>query len=233
MNNHEGIIVKTISYSDSSKILYLITPNGMESLLAKGAKKTKSPLRHLTQTITKISYNKTKSKLPILTSGDIVENYDDIKQNLEAQTYVAHILELVYRTSAELDYEQLYDFLSKILDSIIKYKDPEFIGFVFELKYLYLMGLGPIFKHCAECESTERIGFDIYKGGAVCKDHTSSLTITESTVIISLYKLYFYQFDGLFEIDRRQVRTVIDNYYDHFLNFKSKSREMIKNIWGY
>ena len=211
-----------------------MTPTGIESLLAKGARKTKSKIRHLTQIMTKISYNKTRStNLPILISGDIVNDYNDIKTDLEAQTYASHIFEIVYKTSAELDFVRLYDFLSKTLDKIIENKDPEFMSFVFELKYLYLMGLGPIFKHCAECDSVERVGFDAYKGGVVCKEHSGTFTITEQSIVLGLYKLYFYQYDGLFDIDRRQIRSVIDNYYDHFLNYKSKSREIIKNIYGY
>lgn len=234
MNEYEGIIIKSINYSDSSKIIYLITPNGLESMLAKGAKKLKSPLRHITQTITKISYNKSKSSnLPLLLNGDIVNDYNDIKLNLDNQTYVTHIFELIYKMSNELEFSKLYDFLSKILDEISITKDAEFMSFVFELKYLYLMGLAPVFGRCVECDSEERVGFDVYKGGMVCNEHVSRFTYMDSSVIIQLYKLYFYQFEGVFEIDRRQIRMILDQYYEHYLNFKSKSREIINNILGY
>ncbi len=234
MNNFEGIVIKTINYSDSSKILYLITPYGMESLMAKGAKKIKSPIRHLTQTITKISYNKSRSSnLPTLISGDIVADYNEIKLSLEAQSYVTHIFELVYKMSNDLDFQKLYDFVSKILEEITETNDPEFMSFVFELKYLYLLGLAPVFGRCVECGSTERVGFDVYKGGMVCKEHVSRDTIQESSVVISIYKLYNYQYEGIFDIDRRQVRHMLDTYYENYLNFKSKSREIINNILGY
>jgi DNA repair protein RecO (recombination protein O) len=234
MNNFEGIIIKTINYSDSSKILYLLTPSGMESLLAKGAKKTKSPIRHLTQTITKISYNKSRSaSLPTLLSGDIVDDFNEIKLDLESQTYTTHIFELIYRMSTEIDFQKLYEFTSKILTNITETKDPEFMSFVFELKYLYLLGLAPVFKACVECGNQERVGFDVIKGGMVCNEHLSRHSISESTVILALYKLYFYQFDGIFDIDRRQVRLALDSYYEHHLTFKSKSREILYNLLGY
>lgn len=234
MNEYEGIVLKTIQYSDSSKIIYLLTNNGIESLMAKGARKIKSPIRHLTQTITKISYNKSKSQnLPILLNGDIVDDYNDIKLDLELQTYTAHIMEMVYKLSTEVDFIRLYDFTSKILDEIRKTKEAEFMSFVFELKFLYLIGIAPRFGKCVECESSERVGFDVYKGGVVCKEHVSPQTIMESSTILSLYKLYYYDFDQIFEINNRQVRMVLDQYYEHYLNFKSKTREIIYNLWGY
>lgn len=234
MNEHEGIIIKTINYSDSSKILYLLTPYGMQSLLAKGAKKIKSPIRHLTQTITKISFNKSKSaNLPVLINGDILNDYSNIKQDLEMQTYASHIFELVYKMSNEMDYQRLYDFVSKVLDEFITTKDPEFMTFVFELKYLYLMGLAPVFSRCVECDSDERVGFDVYKGGMVCNNHVSRYTVKDNDVVLSIYKLYQYQYGGLFDIDRRQIRLIIDQYYEHYLNYRSKSRDLLNNIIGY
>ncbi len=234
MNEHEGIIIKTINYSDSSKILYLLTPHGMQSLLAKGAKKIKSPIRHLTLSLTKISFNKSKSaNLPFLLNGDVIDDYEMIKKDLEMQTFAGHIFEVVYKMSNELDYQRLYDFISKILDEFILTKDPEFMTFVFELKFLYLMGLAPVFGRCVECDSNERVGFDVYKGGMVCQNHVSRFTVKDSNVIVGLYKLYQYQYDGVFNIDRRQTRLIIDQYYEHYLNYRSKSRDLLNNIIGY
>ena len=54
----EGIIVKDASYSETSKLLTLITKeHGIINLLAKGAKTLKSPLRSTTTKLTHGYFN--------------------------------------------------------------------------------------------------------------------------------------------------------------------------------
>ena len=235
-NNYEGIVIKSIDYSESSKIIYLITEHGIESLLVRGARRIKSPLRHLSQLITKISYNKTNSKkLPTMISGDIEEVYLNIKQNLESSTYVFHLFEIIYKLSTEIDFSKLYNFTCRFMDRINNGFDPEITGFIFELKFLYLIGLNPVFNKCADCDSTNRIGFDVYRGGMVCESHVTEYTIRDINLIGPLYKLYFQDIgeDINYEVNRRLTRKLLDDYYGFYMNFKSKSRELLKNIYGY
>ncbi|XMB87307.1 DNA repair protein RecO [Mycoplasmatota bacterium WC44] len=235
-NNYEGIVIRSIDYSDSSKIIYLITESGIESLLVKGARKIKSNLRQLCQSITKISYNKSNSKkLPVLFSGDIEKVYFNTKQDLEKSTYVYHLFEIIYKLSNEIDFPTLYKFLELVLDKINSGEDVELIAFVFELKFLYLLGLNPVFSKCADCDATDVVGFDVYRGGMVCANHRTEYTISDRDVILGLYKLYFQDVnqDIDYEINKRIIRKLLDEYYNFYMNFNSKSREMLKNIYGY
>ncbi|XMB66481.1 DNA repair protein RecO [Mycoplasmatota bacterium zrk1] len=235
-NNYEGILIKSIDYTDSSKIIYLITESGIVSLLAKGARKLKSPLRQLCQTISKISYNQSESKkLPIMYSGDVVNPYLGIIQDLEKTSYVSHIFEVIYKLSTDIDFSTLYKFLNITLDRIEKGIDVELISFVFELKFLYLLGINPVFNRCADCDSNETIGFDVYRGGMICSQHKTDYSIFDIEFITGIYKLYYHDLSKEFDysINRKLTRKIIDDYYQHYMNFKSKSREIIGQIYGY
>ncbi len=235
-NNREGIVIKNIDYTDSSKIIYLITELGISSLLAKGARKIKSPLRQLCQTVSKISYNQSASKkLPILYSGDVIDPHMYIIQNLEETSYVSHIFEIIYKLSTEIEFKILYKFLCQTLEKINEGVDVELISFVFELKFLYLLGINPAFNRCSDCDSKETTGFDVYRGGMVCSNHTTEYTITDTEFITGLYKLYYHNIneDFDYEINKVLTRKTIDDYYEHYMNFKSKSRAVLKQLYGY
>lgn len=231
MMKHEGIVIKTIDYSNSSKILYVFTENGVLSVLAKGAKQPKSKFRALAQPLTEISFEMSNGKLPILIDADIVDFHQSIKNDVECTTYATHLMEILYKMEVD-NTNNVYNFLKHILRLLPK--DPELYAMMFEIKYLYSLGLSPVFKYCVECGDTEIIGFDVYKGGMVCKKHTSDFTNFDSEAILALYKLYNAEAKEVdLTIPRRHLRLIIDQYYEHHLNFTSKSRQIIKDLYHY
>jgi len=234
-NTSTGIVIKSINYSDSSKILYVLTKDGIDNILVKGARKIKSKMRPLCQLATLISYNKSKSKgLASVYTGDVENAYLEIKSDLEKTTYVFHIFEIIYKLSNEINFQVLYDFLIELLDEITN-KDPEILSFIFELKFLYLIGLNPVFKHCVNCDKPETVGFDVYQGGVVCSEHVTEYTIRDVELIASLYRLYLHNISDSvdFSINKRMVRKILDEYYIFYMNFNGKSREVLLDIYGY
>ena len=94
----EGIIIKDSSYSETSKLITLITKeHGVINLLAKGAKTLKSPLRSTTTKLTHGYFNiiYKENKLCTLKEVDIIDYYKNIKQDINKISYASYILELV------------------------------------------------------------------------------------------------------------------------------------------
>ena len=94
----EGIIISEKSYSETSKLINVITKEyGTITLLAKGAKTLKSPLRSVT---TKLTYGKfniiyKENKLSTLKEADIINYYKNIKKDIIKISYATYIIELV------------------------------------------------------------------------------------------------------------------------------------------
>ena len=94
----EGIIIKDSSYSETSKLITLITKeHGVINLLAKGAKTLKSPLRSTTTKLTHGYFNiiYKENRLSTLKEVDIIDYYKNIKQDINKISYATYILELV------------------------------------------------------------------------------------------------------------------------------------------
>ena len=93
----EGIVVGETNYSETSKILNIITKDkGLISVMAKGCKNIKSPLRVVANKLTYgnfIVYYK-KDKLSTLKEVSIINNFKNIKKDISSISYATYMLEL-------------------------------------------------------------------------------------------------------------------------------------------
>jgi len=233
MNQAEGIVLRNINYSNTSKIIYVLTEHGIDSLLVKGAQTHKSKLRFLTQPMSLISFNKSRSKnLPILISGDITNSYANIHKDLKKQSYGLWIAEIIYKLSTDIDFSKLYNYTKIVYSKLDNTKHTELISFSFMLKYLYLLGLNPVFSHCVDCSSKNISGFDVSKGGMVCIEHSTSNSIADKEVLDSLYDLYYLDISNYenFKFNKLMIFQIINRYYEYHINFRSKTAEVLRNL---
>lgn len=79
-----GIIVSETPYSESSKILNILTEEGIIGVVSKGCKSLKSPLRTISSKFIYaeflIYYN--EARLSTLKEGVVIDNFNNIKTNL-------------------------------------------------------------------------------------------------------------------------------------------------------
>ncbi|MBN2540670.1 MAG: DNA repair protein RecO [Bacilli bacterium] len=236
----EGLILKKLDYKESSQILYLYTDKGLMSVLVHGSRKVKSPYLNLTRVLNLVGLHTSGKDLQTLRDGDVLEDFRDLKENIETFTYLQHILELVYHIAQhEHDHEKLYLFLLKIL---AKVKTTEayipYLNMV-ELKLLHLLGINPLFTSCTSCGKTDHLQFSVREGGMCCKEHYQGNEPRVSDECVKLMmKLYYYDLQAPTPIDYteetlRELRGVIDRYYEYHLNFRSNSRKMLVGLIGY
>jgi DNA repair protein RecO (recombination protein O) len=235
----EGLILKQINFKESSKILYVYTEKGLISLLVHGAKKLASPFLNLTQNLTWIKFFATGKALKTLTDGEIINDYRKIKVDLEKFTYVQHLMEIInFFSESEYDHKKLFTFLKKILAHIEN--ESHYIRYVymFELKYLYLLGVGPNFNACSACGAINNLKFAVKDGGYACENHTTATTYMSTRSVEVMKQLYYHDLKNPLDLKpdldiRREIRLFLDEYYLYHLNFISKSRSILLGLFGY
>ncbi len=236
----KAFVLNSIDYKENSKILYLYTNNGHQSVIAHGVKKMNSINRFLSQNGTLIRYTHTSTKFPSLKEGEIIKEFEHIKKDIVLYTYMNHINELVQHTiSDDLQHEKMFMFMEKIFDRIDDGYDPELLCFVFELKLLHFLGYGLQLKQCAICSLDEELVFNTTNGGLVCKHHLSFKDkYFDASIYRYIQELYYIDIEqsdlpDISKNDRVILRHIIDLLYDEFISYKTKSRNILKQIKKY
>ena len=115
----EGIVISEQDYKESSKIVKIITSNGIISVIAKGSRKLKSDLRIST---TKLTYGiftmyYKEDNLSTLTSVDIIDNFKNIKKDIIKISYASYLLDLSVQVMKQNKSSDVYKLL---VDSLKK-----------------------------------------------------------------------------------------------------------------
>jgi DNA repair protein RecO (recombination protein O) len=115
----EGIVLSCKDYSETSKLLSIITKKyGIISVIAKGARNLKSDLRSSSDKLTYGYFNVyyKENKLSILSSVDIIDNFKNIKKDIEKISYASYILDLTGQVIKQTN-KDIFDLL---INSLIK-----------------------------------------------------------------------------------------------------------------
>jgi len=195
MEEVEGIVVDEKSYSETSKILYIITKeHGYISVLSKGCKNIKSPLRSVSTRLTFgkfIIYYK-EGKLSTLKEVSVINTFKNIKKDINKISYSAYLLELSSGVVKQNNDITIFENLINALIKIDEGFDPLVIINILELKYLELLGVMPVIDECALCgKNTGIVTLSSYRGGYVCVNcHTNENVVSDKT--IKLIRMFYY-----------------------------------------
>ena len=136
----EGIILNSIDYKENHKILYLLTNNGKMSCLVQRAKRIKEGLLNDTQNLTMVGFEiDDKNSLPKAKNIEVINYYNDIKNDLKKYTVASYALELIYRMVENNEHSVvLYKLLSEFLNKLVVREDERVLLLEFRIKMLYL-----------------------------------------------------------------------------------------------
>ncbi len=235
----EGIVLKKINYKEHSKIVYLYTKDGLVSVLIHGSNKISSPYLKFGELLNHEKLNITGKNLKVLKDGELLKDFRQIKKDIVKYTYMTHVLEIIYYFSShEHDHEKLFNFLLKIIDSVET--NEIYIPYIYmlELKLLYLLGVNPEFNACITCGLNTNLKFSVEAGGMLCHEHFDGKKTYEDLVVNAMKQLYYYdlQEPSKISFDEKTIknlRLLIDDYYEYHLNYKSNSRKLLIGLIGY
>ena len=235
----EGIVLSETNYSESSKILNILTKEHKTiGVMSKGCRNMKSKLRGVSR---KMIYGKfyihyKENGVSTLTGVDVINSFNNIITDLEKVSYASLVIDLVNQVSRQNDDEGLFDLLKDTLIKIDEGYNPLVLTNIIEIKLLDYLGVKPVIDCCGICGSTKNIvSLSSSSGGYVCANcYTNEGYSTE--LAIKLIRMFYYvdikNIEKL-DIDNKNVKEVndfLDDYYDRYTGIYLKSKNFLKQI---
>lgn len=235
----EGIVISEQDYSESSKILNVLTKDhGVIGIMAKGAKRMKSNLRGVTGKLTygyfHIYYK--PEKLSDLIGVDVINSFKNVKNDIVKISYATFLVELVHQI-AKQEYDQAMYYL--LINGIIKIDegyDPLVITNIIELKLLNYLGVQPMLDGCAICgKKTDIITLSVEKGGYICTKCYNGERKASSKAIKLIRMFYYVDIAKITKLEisnevKKEIDTFIDDYYDRYTGLYLKSKQLLTNL---
>ena len=232
----EGIVISTVDYKESSKIINVLTPNdGIIGLFARGSKKIKSPLR---TTSTVLSYgifyiNSNNKSLATLTEVDIIDNFKEIRKDLLKTNYSLFLIELVTQVYKHERNNDIYKILVDGLKKINEGYDPDVITSIIELKLLENLGIKPNLNHFVSCQNkNDIVTISSYKGGYICCNCAKEEHIYNIKTLKLIKMFYYIDLEKITKIDvsepiKKELNLFINDYYERYSGLYLKSKEFL------
>ena len=235
----EGIVVSTLNYGETSKILNILTRDkGIIGVISKGCLREKSKLRVVsglyTYAVFYVNYKK-DGKLSTLTSADVIDYFINIRSNLELLGYLGYLVDLAKNVYKQHPEQGVYDILVSGIMKIERGFNPKVITNIVEIKYLDYLGVGLYLNGCVECGNTSIVTISLKKGGYVCAKHLTNEVIYEANMLKMLKAYYYVDIDKISELKlKTKLIDEIDNflmtYYKEYTGLFLKSKNFFNNI---
>ena len=231
----EGIITGSIDYKEKSKIIYILTESGKDSLLVHNAKDPKNQNNNLTQILNCIQYESVgKGSLNTASLIDIVDYNFVVKEDIKKYALISFVLEAINNYVIEgASYQVLYRLIKKFIDEVTKRNDYLMLLLEIKIKLLYFFGIAPNFRCCGHCNTTKNlVGLSIKNGFVECNDHRSEDNIGASATkileMLYLDKTFNIQYDD--EEIIKYLYGIVTEYYNLHLGINFKSDKMLKEL---
>jgi len=177
----EGIVLKTLDYKESERIITLFTPHeGIISVIVKRLSKKKPHLINLTSPLCRaeVLYRRGKSDLCLFLDGTILDLNLPLRKSYSTLQLGGKMLRAISLSQfpgkpAPLLYKLLLFYLKELPD----FPDPEILWASFQLKLLKHEGLLFISKTCAKCQRNPAISLD--EGESRCSTCSNAPSFTE------------------------------------------------------
>lgn len=235
----EGIILSETNYSETSKILNILTNEyGLIGVMSKGCRNIKSKLRGVSR---KLVYGKfhiyyRENGLSTLIGVDLINSFNGILSDLTKFSYAAYMIDLVRQVLKQNEDKEIYCIL---INTLLKMEDGlpcNILITIVEVKLLDFLGVKPMIDCCSVCGSTNNIiSLSSTFGGYVCANcYQNEGIVSEKT--IKLIRMFFYvDIKSITKLDvksniLKEINIFLDDYYDRYTGLYLKSKDFLKKI---
>ena len=235
----EGIILTETNYSESSKILNILTKeHGLIGVMSKGCRNMKSKLRGVSRKLlfgTIHIYYKPNG-LSTLIGIDVINSFSKTIMDLEKVSYAAFILDLTHQVIKQNEDEKIFELLKDTLIKIEEGLNPLALTNILELKLLDYLGVSPSIDCCSNCGSDKQIvtlSSDV--GGYICKNCYNNEPLVSDKTIKMIRMYYYVDIKNITKLDVSnevsiEINRFLDDYYDRYTGLYIKSKDFIKKI---
>lgn len=243
LKNIEGVVISETPYKENSKILNILTKEGIIGVISKGCKNLKSPLRMISSKLVygnfTIYYN--KDKLSTLKEGVIVNNFNYIRTEASLVPYsvFVYITDLVRQVVKQSDANPIYDLYINTIEKIEEGLNPIVMMNILEIKLLDFLGCPIELNACAKCGSTKNIvTIDPDIGGYICSNcHTNEIIYDEKTrKMLRMY--YLVDISTVKELKIKDyvienINTFLTAYYDRYTGIYVHTKKFLEKTLNY
>ena len=235
----KGIVLNETNYSDSSKILNVLTSEyGLVGIISKGCRNLKSKLRGSSRKLVYGTFHfyYKENSLSTLISIDVINDYPKIVMDLESVVYASYLLDLTRQVVKQSKEKKILTLLISALDKIENGLNKAVITNILELKYLDFLGVSPIVTGCAVCgKTTNIVSLSPTAGGFICKDCYQNEGYYSDKAIKLLQMYYYVDLEKITKIDvnpkvNMEINKFLEDYYDRYTGIYLSSKKMLKNV---
>lgn len=239
IESFEGIILSETNYSESSKILNVLTDkHGLIGIMSKGCRNMKSKLRGVSRKLiygTFHVYYK-ENGLSTLIGVDVKNSFSKTMMDLEKISYASFILDLTYQVLKQNDSEEIFLLLKNTLIKLEEGLTPLPLTNILELKLLNYLGVAPNIESCCHCGSTKSIvTLSSEQGGYICKECYDNEPLVSDKTIKMIRMYYYVDIESISKLDvssevTKEINAFLDDYYDRFTGLYVKSKDFIRKV---
>ena len=235
----DAIVLRTVNYSETSIIVTLFSKeSGKIALMAKGARKPKSPFSAQLEPMNILNINyfhKNERNIQLLKNSSFIENSMTIRENFDSLNYGLTIVEILDKLFHENDTDPIIFRLSiKTLSSLKSSQINYNIVFSFFLLQLSVrLGFMPELNKCCNCSKYLKMAkFDEHKGELMCKKCVHGGEINFSVGTIDLLKaLLKTHIDSLHTLKYDdKILKEIDSFLDYYSKFHLEGISKVKSL---
>lgn len=241
IKNIKGVVISETPYKESSKILNILTDEGIIGVISKGCKNMKSPLRIISN---KLVYSEFviyyhEDSLSTLKEGTVINYLENIKSDLTLNSYLIYITDLTKQIINEGDKQKIFDDYINAVLKINEGLNPLIITNILEVKYLDYLGAPINFKACVKCGNDKDIvTISSIEGGYICKNCYTNEIIYDSKVIKMLKMYYLVDIKTISELKISDsvinaINEFLIDYYNSYTGIYIKSKEFLNKIIEY
>ncbi|WP_047154954.1 DNA repair protein RecO [Aneurinibacillus tyrosinisolvens] len=238
----EGIVVRTTDYGEANKILTVYTREaGKISIMARGAKKSKSRFTAVAQLFTYGYFlYQAGSGMGSLQQGDLLNSFRVIREDLTKTAYAVYLVELLDKMTEDKEPNRpLFELLLSALRWIEEGKDMEIVTRLFEVKMLQASGYRPRLEACVRCGIIDApFFFSVGEGGLQCQachGHDPHLIAIGPGAVKILRLFQHISMDQLGNIrvkqeTKDQLRKVMYAFIEEHTGMYLKSRKFLDQL---
>lgn len=189
----EGIVLNETNYSETSKILNILTKEyGYISVMGKGVRTLKNKNRGISMKLVYANFTiKYKENgISTLIEGNVINSLKYIMSDLKKMNYTIYIVSLIKSVLKESNDKEIFNILKNTLLKINDNFEPSILVNIVEIKLLKYLGVKPNFLNCINCNSNDIITYDINLGGMVCKNcyNNSYIYLPNTLKLLKLFQ---------------------------------------------
>ena len=235
----DAIVLRTVNYSETSIIVTVFSKEfGKITLMAKGARKPKSPFAAQLEPMNIININyfhKDGRNIQLLKNSSFIEDSMNIRDNFDSLNYGLTIVEILDKLLHEHDIDPIIFRLSiRILLALktaqINY---DIVLSFFLLQLSIRLGFMPELNKCCNCSANlETAKFDEHRGELICKNciHEGKINFSSRTINLlkALLKTHIDHLHAL-KYDDQNLKE-LDSFLDYYSNFHLEGMLKVKSL---